>query len=209
MSKSSFPMNQPAQWFAAIGIIALLLPACGKKTGPAAAASADDIYRSKVKEKQMAQPGIVRQSIDLDADERPEIYNFYRERADAARLLIRKEIDLNRDGKIDVISYFDDEGRLEKEEMDGDYDGVFDWTDHYQDGYRVMSEYDTDYDGVANVWKYYIRNDDGSQPRLDRKERDTDGDGMVDVWERFNTDGEVIRTGRDTDGDGKMDEREE
>jgi len=187
---------------------ALLVAACGTKTRPAAAGD-DNAYISKVKEKEMSESGLVRQSIDLDADEQAEIFNFYRERADAPRLLVKKEIDLNRDGRVDVISYFDGEGRLEKEEMDGDYDGVFDWTDHYQDGYRVMSEYDTDFDGVANVWKYYVRNDDGSQPRLDRKERDTDGDGQVDVWERFNSEGEVIRTGRDTDGDGKMDVREE
>ena len=189
-------------------LAATLLIGCGPKAGPEAAGDASK-YTSKVKEKEMSEAGLVRQSIDLDADQQPEIFNFYRERADAPRLLVKKEIDLNRDGRVDVISYFDGEGRLEKEEMDGDYDGVFDWTDHYQDGYRVMSEYDTEYDGVANVWKYYVRNDDGSKPRLDRKERDTDGDGQVDVWERFNAEGEVIRTGRDTDGDGKMDVREE
>ena len=66
---------------------------------------------------------------------------------------MRKELDLNRDGKVDVVSYFDTEGQLEKEEMDSDYDGRFDWTDRYQDGIRVMSEYDTDYDGLPNVFK--------------------------------------------------------
>jgi hypothetical protein len=190
-------------------VTSLLVAGCGKKNSPSAAGGEADPFATKVREKEMSESGLVRQSIDLDADDQAEIFNFYRERADAPRLLVKKEIDLNRDGRVDVISYFDGEGRLEKEEMDGDYDGVFDWTDHYQDGFRVMSEYDTDFDGVANVWKYYIRNDDGSQPRLDRKERDTDGDGQVDVWERFNASGEVIRTGRDTDGDGKMDVREE
>ena len=193
-----------------IAVAALALSACGKKNAPASAGSDDSLYGSKVKEKEMTAEGLIRQSIDLDADKRPEIFNFYRERADAPRLLVKKEIDLNRDGKVDVISYFDDDGVLEKEEMDGDYDGVFDWTDHYQDGWRVMSEYDTDFDGIANVWKYYTRAEEGQgQPQLDRKERDTDGDGKVDVWERFNEKGEVTRTGRDTDGDGKMDVREE
>ena len=89
-----------------------------------------------------------------------------------------------------------------------DYDGAFDWTDHYQKGVRVMSEYDTDSDTKPNVFKYYIRSEDGSM-HLDRKERDEDGDGKIDVWERFSLTGEVIRTGRDTDGDGKVDVREE
>ena len=38
---------------------------------------------------------------------------------------------------------------------------------------------------------------------------DTDGDGMVDYWEKFDTQGNVIRTGRDLDGDGKMDVRDQ
>ena len=59
---------------------------------------------------------------------------------------------------------------------------------------EAMAQGDIPEDGVA---------------RLDRKERDSDGDGKVDVWERFNDQGEVVRTGRDTDGDGKMDVREE
>ena len=37
---------------------------------------------------------------------------------------------MNRDGRFDVISLFD-EGELTREEMDSDYDGAFDWTDHY------------------------------------------------------------------------------
>ena len=95
-----------------------------------------------------------------------------------------------------------------REEMDSDYDGQFDWIDHYQKGWRVMSEYDTDGDGKPNVFKYYTRAEDGSM-RVDRKERDEDGDGKIDVWERFSPTGDVIRTGRDTDGDGKVDIREE
>ena len=48
----------------------------------------------------------------------------------------------------------DDEGTLEREEMDGDFDGHFDWVDHYQSGERVMSEQDTDNDGQMNEVSY-------------------------------------------------------
>ncbi len=181
----------------------LLLVACGKKSVDGAKA-----YDTPITEKPLPEEGLVLQEIDLDGDEMPEIFNYLRERTDAPRLLVRKEMDLNRDGKVDVISWFDETGRLEREEMDGDHDGTIDHVDHYQDGKRVMSQYDTDYDGVANVHKYYVRTEEGSM-LLDRKERDTDGDGHIDVWERFDPKGEVIRTGRDTDGDGKMDVREE
>ncbi len=187
-------------------ILPLLLIACGGKKAAEPEAAAEG-YLNRVTETSLGD-GLVEQEVDLDVDGDTDILNVYRERADAPRLLVRKELDLNRDGKSDVISFMDENGRLQREEMDSDYDGTFDWKDHYQEGARVMSEYDTDQDGRSNVFKYYIRGDDGVV-HLDRKERDEDGDGNIDLWERFNNAGDVIRTGRDTDGDGKMDVREE
>jgi hypothetical protein len=185
-------------------LLALFVSACAKQPDTTAAASSS----SQVTERALPEQGLVQQDVDLDTDGKPDIQNFYRERADAPRLLVRKDLDLNRDGKVDVVSFFDEDGNLEREEMDSDYDGTLDWTDHYQKGVRVMSEYDTDHDGRPNVFKYYIRGEDGVV-RLDRKERDEDGDGKIDVWERFDINGAVVRTGRDTDGDGKVDIREE
>lgn len=195
------PMRHPSHFLVLVAVLALT--ACAKHVSTAAG----DERPSPVTERR-TQDGLLQQDVDLDGDGAVEIQNFYRERADAPRLLVRKELDLNRDEKIDVVSYFDGDGVLEREEMDSDYDGRFDWTDHYQKGVRVMSEYDTDYDGRPNVFKYYIRGGDGGV-HLDRKERDEDGDGKIDVWERFAPTGEVVRTGRDTDGDGKVDVREE
>lgn len=152
--------------------------------------------------------GLITQTIDFDGDGKPEVFNYLRQRAEAEPLLVRKELDLDRDTRVDVISYYDEAGVLEREELDSDFDGRIDAADHYEGGVRVLSEYDTDFDGRANVYKYY--NTDGvGAVFLDRKERDTDGDGRIDVWERFNKDGTVIRTAMDTDGDGKMDVREE
>lgn len=182
----------------------LFLAACGgQKAPPESLTSRSD----QVRETQM-ESGLLKQEIDLDQDGRPEIVNHFRERLDAPRLLVMKELDLNRDNAIDVRSYFNNDGALEKEEMDSDYDKQFDHFDYYQDGVRVMTEYDTDQDGRPNVFKYYIRNDAGV-PVLDRKERDENGDGQIDVWERFDAEGKVTRTGRDTDGDGKMDVRQD
>jgi len=179
---------------------------CPRKDGPVAPAhELDRRIHERVKD---AEKGLVEQDVDYDEDGVADIRNHFRERPDAPRLLLKKELDLNVDGRFDVVSVFDEDGELLREEMDSDYDGDFDWTDHYKRGVRVMSEYDTDNDGRANVFKYYVAGDDGN-PRLDRKERDEDGDGRIDVWERFGADGRVVRTGRDTDGDGKVDERME
>jgi hypothetical protein len=185
-----------------VALATLVVAGCAKQTSNS---QAD--YERRVTERELADEGLILQEVDLDGDGAADVVNYLRPRSDAPRLLIRKEMDLNRDGRIDVVSFFSDVGVLEKEEMDSDYDGKFDWTDHYKDGVRVMSEWDSDFDGVPNVYKYYTRVD--GKLVLDRKERDTDGDGRIDLWERFGADGQVIRTGRDTDGDGKMDVREE
>lgn len=181
----------------------ILLAGCAAKA-PSNGAGADT---GRVKETRTAHGALI-QEIDLDRDGRPDIINHYVERRDAPRLLVKKELDLNRDGRIDVRSYFNSAGQLEKEEMDTDYDSVFDHVDYYRDGVRVMSEYDTDGDSRPNVFKYYTRTSDGTV-MLERKERDEDGDGRIDLWERFDASGRVVRMGRDTDGDGKMDVRED
>jgi hypothetical protein len=152
--------------------------------------------------------GIIRQEIDLDGNGRVDVINLLRDRGNGTRLAVKKEVDLNLDGRVDVQSEFDAAGALEVERMDTDFDGEFDWTDYYKDGARVLAELDSDFDGRVDTWTYYMT--DGSGRTMpDRKERDTNRDGRVDVWERFDAAGNVIRVGRDTDNDGKMDEREE
>jgi hypothetical protein len=177
-------------------LAALLAAGCAKT-----ASNPDSPYTTLTE--RTTEDGIRIVEVDLDGDKRAEIYNHYRDRTSGSPLLVRKEVDLNRDGAVDVISYFDDAGALEREEMDSDFDGHFDWIDHYRDGARVMAETDTDMDGRSNVYAYYV---DG---KIQRKERDSDSDGRIDVWERFGADGTVTRTGSDTDGDGRIDVRTE
>ncbi len=172
---------------------------CLKKT-PEATESAID--KATVSEHTTADGNLVVE-IDLDGDGQPDIYNYYRQLDAEGRLLLRKEMDLNKDGRIDVWSFFTDTGALERENMDGDFDGNVDWVDHYQGGKRVMSEIDTQNSGRFDLFKYY------ESGHIRRKERDTSGDGQVDHWEYFDDDGQVIKVGWDIDGDGQMDMREE
>ncbi len=158
---------------------------------------------AKMLTEQPAEDGLIRQEIDLNGDGRGDVFNYYRERSEGPRALVRKEVDLNWDGRVDVQSYFTASGEMEKESMDGDFDGNMDWVDHYQGGKRVLSEVDTDYDGRADLWKIY----EGG--KVKRKERDTDGNAQVDFWEYLDDSGAVVKTGRDIDGDGIMDERED
>lgn len=149
-----------------------------------------------------AEGGLQKVTVDLDGDGKAEVTNFVRPRTDGPDLVLRKDVDLNRDGRIDVRTTFDDGGLRVDETMDQDFDGRADWIDHYIAGRRSYAEVDTDFDGVFDLFKYY----EGGVVR--RKERDTNHDGRIDAWEYLDEKGSVVKTGRDTDGDGKMDVRE-
>lgn len=153
--------------------------------------------------------GLIRQEVDLDGDGRADVVNLLRDRGNGgARLQVKKQTDLNLDGRFDVETDFDETGAMVEERTDSDFDGRFDWTDHYKDGVRVLAELDSDFDGQIDTWSYYLPDESG-RSHIDRKERDTNHDGRVDLWERFDSSGNVVRTGRDTDNDGKMDQRDE
>ena len=175
----------------------VLVTGCPKNDGPGIGTQA-----SLLSERPTAN-GLVEQRVDINGDEQADVYNFFRERSEANRLLVRKEVDLNWDGKVDVRTWFGEDGKIEKEEMDGDFDSRVDWIDHYKGGRRVMSEIDTDYNGAMDLFKYF---DNGN---LRRKERDSKGDGRIDFWEYLDDDGNVLRTGRDLDGDRVMDVRDD
>lgn len=149
-----------------------------------------------------SESGLTEVQIDLDGDEKADLTNFVRERPGSTDLVLRKDVDLNRDGKIDVRTTFDDAGLRVEETMDQDFDGRADWVDHYISGKRSYAEVDTNFDGTFDLFKYY----EGGLVR--RKERDTNGDGKIDFWEYLDEKGSVVKTGKDVDGDGKMDVRE-
>lgn len=152
--------------------------------------------------------------VDINGDRKADVFKFYRvlsgEGADAKKVLIRKEMDVNFDQKIDIVQYFAGEmGKevLVREEMDLDFDGRVDETRHYKDGVKHLVELDLGFDGRTDTWRYYqqTKTEDGKTVvRLVEKRRDTNGDGAVDVWEYY-TGGSLQKIGYDTDGDGSPD----
>jgi hypothetical protein len=148
----------------------------------------------------VTEDGLTQEEVDLDGDAKVEIVNYYRTSGEG-RLLLKKDLDLNRDGRMDVRSSFDEAGLRIREEMDGDFDGRADVVDHYISGKRSMTEKDTDFDGTFDLFSYY------ENGKVRRKERDSDRNGKVDFWEYLDDSGAVIKTGKDSDGDGVMDER--
>lgn len=89
--------------------------------------------------------------------------------------LVRKERDVNGDGKPDILRYYNGTGRLTRQEEDSRLTGRVDTWTFYEDGRPV------------------------------RKESDTNGDGKVDFWAFYDSSGDVVRTEADTDHDGHRD----
>lgn len=176
---------------------------CGSRKSAESVETEYQAGDSAVVQERRTSDGNLIQEIDFDANGRPEVFNYYRAADDKSRVLLRKESDLNRDGKIDVYSFFTDSGALDREEMDSDFDGAVDWVDHYQAGQRVSTEVDTDHNGKYDLFKYY------SGGKITNEERDTNGDTRIDFWATFDTSGNVKNEGWDVDGDGKMDVRQE
>ncbi|GAC1560143.1 MAG: hypothetical protein NVS3B10_18600 [Polyangiales bacterium] len=109
------------------------------------------------------------------------------------------ELDTNRDGKLDLLRVFDDNGEIESEEADRNYDGKSDVWISYEKGLITKIAFDTQFKGLADEFHYYR---DG---KLKRIERDRNGDGKIDVWEFYLADGKLERMGVDLDLNGKVD----
>ncbi|HKE11521.1 MAG TPA: hypothetical protein VKE73_08120 [Myxococcota bacterium] len=88
------------------------------------------------------------------------------------------------------------------------HDGKINLVVYYQDGQRVRSEEDTDFDGRMDTWEYYGPDANGT-PVVRRVERDTKGTGRPDTFETYaqqNGSTVIVKREEDTDGDGQIDE---
>jgi len=136
---------------------------------------------------------------DTNQDGKPDVWKYFVPNGQGAEVLTCKQEDLNHDGKVDSIFYYNETGaQTTLEEFDVDWDGHIDETVYYVNGKKVRSEFDTNFDGKPDVWNYY------EDEKLVRIERDTDGNGRVDQWEYYEG-GKLDRIGYDTTGAGKVD----
>lgn len=139
---------------------------------------------------------------DLNKDQKPDVWSFTVEAKDdqgrAIDKLVRKELDINWDGKVDITRYYDQNEQVEREALDLDFDGKVDQVNFYEKGAIVRKERDLDYNGKPDLWLFFEKG------KIVRKERDTNSDGKVDYWEYWEGD-QVDRVGEDLDGDGTVD----
>ena len=78
-----------------------------------------------------------------------------------------REVDLNGDGRKDVLVFYDPLGRKQREEFDHDFDGVADVIAIYQEGQLVRQELDADYDGTLDLVEHY---EGGRRVRVEKKQ---------------------------------------
>lgn len=142
---------------------------------------------------------------DADNDGKPEVTEYGREVPDPENpkrprfLAVRRELDLNRDGKVDMIRrYAMPEHALAEEELDLDFDGKFDAKNFLAGGQLVRQEIDQNYDGKPDLIRFFERG------RLVRKEIDRRRLGRPDYFEYYES-GELDRIGIDENGDGTID----
>jgi hypothetical protein len=139
---------------------------------------------------------------DTNQDKKPDSWKYLHQidiGGSKAHVIACKQVDLNHDGRIDSVYYYDDRGAaLELEEFDLDFDGKFDQTVYYAAGKRVRKEMDMNFDQRADVWEYY------EEEKLVRVERDSNNDGRVDEWSYYEG-GKLDRIGYDSSGSGKVD----
>jgi hypothetical protein len=85
-------------------------------------------------------------------------------RPDVARVFVRsngkavlscREVDLNGDGRKDLLVFYLPDGRRLREEFDHDYDGTADVKSYYEGGQLVRQELDVNYDGKPDLLQHY------------------------------------------------------
>jgi len=141
---------------------------------------------------------------DLNGDGRPDLFRIYVLRGpkddpeSRTRHLARQDLDLNFDDRIDMRRHFNEDGVVVREEMDLDFDGVFDAVDYYSNGQLYRRDMALNFNGRPSIVKFYTAN------KMVRKERDTNSDGNMDTFEYY-SEGRLTRIGVDRNGDGVPD----
>ncbi len=147
--------------------------------------------------------GLKVKEFDLNQDMEPDVFKYYKpiknaENGTTEYVLVKRELDLNNDGKIDVLTEYDDERQIVMETFDLDFDGRIDLTDHYANGQLIKKDVDFAFDEKPDMFKYFLKG------QLVRKEKDRNNDGRIDYWEYWEK-GRLDRIGVDVDGDGEVD----
>jgi hypothetical protein len=161
------------------------------------------------------------QNVDVNNDGKPDITHRV-----AGDQRLCSVMDLNFDGRTDLLRFYEDNGRaVALEQHDYDFDGHVDDQAFYKSGKVVRKELDTNFDGLIDTWLWCKGAQIERAERARRKpgrvdtwegytygllaeiQYDENSDGKVEKWEIFQ-DGSLIEVKVDSTGDGKPDRSE-
>jgi hypothetical protein len=129
--------------------------------------------------------------LDLNRDSKPDVWTFSASDPGAEgpshEHTVRKEIDMNGDGRVDITQYFNEREERVREVLDQDFNGKVDAVLFYERGVNVRTERDMTGDGRMDTWLSYekgklARKERWENGQVDRIGEDLDGDGTVDRW---------------------------
>lgn len=202
-----FSLSHHAPLLSSLALIAFL-SACAstKEQGPAPSETVDaDVPQPGAFS--LPEPGQGYTELDTNGDRRTDMVKIWsqppseapeKEDGTSSAILLRKEVDLNYDGKVDLWNWYNSAGEVIRQAYDLDFDGKIDVIAYYEKGIVVRKEVFHTYGDEPDTFKYYEKG------KLQRVERDSNRDGRIDTWEYW--DGDVIdRVGQDLSGDGNVD----
>ncbi len=198
--------HRPQTRLATAAVLALslagLTAGCASDSG--STSPGEDITMDKPRVTTSKEGDLVVKRFDLDKNGQADVIKYFErfkspDNPDVTKeRIVRKEIDLNGDGTVDITRYYDDEGTAQRETVDLNLDGTIDATNYYDNGKLARKEvHGKDGESVIAT-RFYIGG------KLQRVERDRNDDGKVDLWEYYENEN-LQRIGRDLNGDQKID----
>ncbi|QDG54325.1 hypothetical protein FIV42_27335 [Persicimonas caeni] len=192
--------------FAFVGLVAVVAAsAAGCSSDEAAKKGRDDGLQNLGPSLTTSkEDGLIVERYTLDEDDKPDVVKYFEEYPDpddksiTKRRLRKKEVDVNSDGKIDIVRLYNKNGTPLKERLDVDLDGKADTVSYFGNGELVKKEVLSEDASEVVETRYYA---DG---KIIRVEKDLNQDSKVDYWE-FYEEGSLDRIGRDIDADGRAD----
>jgi len=153
------------------------------------------------------------EAYDVNRDQKADMWKIYREITEndqKIKVLKRREIDLNFDGKVNYYKFYTSKGNIEKEYIDIDLDGIVDKIRFYKDNSLVREEEykknPLNKDFTINKKIPPSKKIIYSNKKISRIIIDRNGNGKLDEYLFFKNN-KLIEIGFDEDYDEKIDIR--
>jgi len=132
-------------------------------------------------------------SLDVNRDKKTDVRSFFKD-----TVLRQKEIDEDSDGVIDIMEIYNSKGELERVEEKKSGKTVLSWF-YEKEEVLVRGEEDKNQDGKTEIWYLYENN------KLKTVQEDTNFDGKPDLWEDYDEIEALVKRAKDLDSDGTPD----